>query len=338
MAFTGLRSGSEDPSVDGDTRPRFSKWLIVALIAAAILTGIAPASADQDGAAADAVTPPQLPLPPPPWYTKEVHRQVLAAGGKGIEVPLARNDPQAELVLDCMGTSPPSAIPPSPLAVSAGGCMVYPSGCTMNYIFTDGNARYIGTAGHCVGGGDVVMQVGTRVDPTDTVIVTVAKVGRVARRIDSGIGADFGLVRIDAGWPVVPGVAGAIGPVGAFCGDPLGQPVLHYGHGYVFAVEQGHPKVGEVILDATLLFKFRSAGAGYNWVGYGLPGDSGSPVMDIAGLAVGNLTHGVSVLGVPIPGLSFGMTLGGILAYLGSSYSLVTVDGRAVKCDGLVGV
>ena len=32
---------------------------------------------------------------------------------------------------------------------------------------------------------------------------------------------------------------------------------------------------------------------GYNWVGYGLPGDSGSEVMNDAGLAVGDLTHGI---------------------------------------------
>src|SRR5687767_7740913 len=168
----------------------------------------------------------RLPLPPPPWYTDEVHQQVLKAGPQGVEVPVSHED--APLVLDCLGFAPASASAPGASTVSAGGCMVHPHGCTMNFIFTDGNSQYIGTAGHCVeGGNDVVMQVATRVDPTDTVLVTVAKVGTTVRAVDNGIGADFGLVKIDPGFAVVPGIAGALGPTGAFCGDPVGQPVLH---------------------------------------------------------------------------------------------------------------
>jgi hypothetical protein len=301
-------------------------------LAAALAAGLMPLSA-----AAQQRSGTKLPLPPPAWYTDEVHQQVLEAGPQGVEVPLAREE--ATLTLDCLGYAPASATPPSALAVSAGGCMVYPHGCTMNFIFTDGGHNYIGTAGHCVdSGGDVVMQVGARVDPTDTVLVTLARVGQVVRHYDSGIGRDFGLVQIDPGWAVVPGIAGAAGPTGAFCGDPLGQPVVHYGHGYVIAVGQGNPKVGEVVPDLSLLFKFRSEQYGYNWAGYGLPGDSGSPVTNAAGLAVGNLTHGIGVDIVPVPGLSFGTTLAGIFNLIGPGYSLVTVDGRAVACNGAVGL
>jgi hypothetical protein len=272
-----------------------------------------------------------LPLPPPPWYTAEVHQRVLQAGPQGVEVPVSHEE--APLVLDCLGFAPASASAPGASTVSAGGCMVHPHGCTMNFVFTDGNSQYIGTAGHCVeGGNDVVMQVATRVDPTDTVLVTVAKVGSVVRAVDAGIGRDFGLVRIDPGFAVVPGIAGALGPTGAFCGDPVGQPVLHYGHGYVFAVEQGYPKAGEVIPDMTLLFDFTSEQYGYNWAGYGLPGDSGSPVLGLAALAVGNLTHGIGVAGLPVPGLSMGMTMEGIFNFIGSGYSLVTLDGSTANC------
>jgi hypothetical protein len=292
-----------------------------------------PAPAGENAVDSGATT---LPLPPPRWYTDDVHRRVLAAGSKGIEVPLSHED--APLPLDCAGFSPPSASPPSALAVSAGGCMVHPHGCTMNFIFTDGASKYIGTAGHCVDKGDVVMQVGTRVDVTDTVLVTVARVGRVVKRVDQGIGRDFGLVKIDPGWAVVPGIAGALGPTGAFCEDPLGQPVLHYGHGYVVLVSQGDPKVGEVIPDTHPVIRFTSTSTGYNWAGYGLPGDSGSPVTGAGALAVGNLTHGLAVAGVPIPGLSFGMTLAGIFGVIGSNFSLVTADGRAVNCSGIVGL
>lgn len=285
-----------------------------------------------------------LELPSPAWYTPELHQQVLASGRAGVEIPLDHEDDILG-TLGCLGYNPPSTSTGTnpPLAsVSAGGCMVHPHGCTMNFVFADtsGN-RYIGTAGHCVeGGGDVIMQVATRLDPTGVTFATLAKIGTVAKSVNNGIGNDFAVVKIDAGWPVVSGVAGAAGPTGVFCGDPLGQPVTHYGHGYVFLVGPGQAKFGEVVPD---LFG-RVAGVrlplkgnnqtGFNWVGYGLPGDSGSGVMNDAGLAVGDLTHGVSVLGLPIPGLSFGTTMSGIFAFLGTGYSLVTVDGRQVRCPG----
>jgi hypothetical protein len=209
----------------------------------------------------------------------------------------------------------------------------------MNFIFTDGTSYYIGTAGHCVSGnGAVVMQVATRVDPTDTILVTLAAIGKVVKRVNQGIGRDFALIKIDPAFRVVPGVAGALGPAGVMCLDPLGQPVLHYGHGYVFAVEQGDPKVGEVIVDLHPTIKFTSTQFGYNWAGYGLPGDSGSEVMDAAGLAVGNLTHGLGVAGVPIPGLNFGTTVTGMFDIIGPGYSLVTVARRPVNCAGGVPV
>jgi hypothetical protein len=295
------------------------------LVLLALLALSAPVSAEPSAA-------PTLPLPPPAWYTDDVHRKVLEAGTRGVEVPLSHD--QAPLVLDCAGYSPASTNPPSALAVSAGGCMVHPSGCTMNFVFTDGASQYIGTAGHCADQGqDVVMQVGTRVDATDTVLVTVAKIGTVTKSVDQGIGRDFGLVKIDPGWAVVPGIAGALGPTGVFCDDPVGQPVLHYGHGYVITVQQGAPKVGEVVPDLTLLVDFTSEQYGYNWAGYGLPGDSGSPVVVAAGgAAVGNLTHGIGVSIVPIPGLNFGMTMPGIFNFIGGGYSLVTLDGGAANC------
>jgi hypothetical protein len=112
---------------------------------------------------------------------------------------------------------------------------------------------------------------------------------------------------------------------------------MHYGHGYIFFVEQGNAKFGEVIPDATLLVKFTSP-EGFNWVGYGLPGDSGSGVMNDAGLAVGDLTHGISVAGVPVPGLSFGTDMTQIFNLIGSTYKLVTVDGRRASCANPLGI
>jgi hypothetical protein len=59
---------------------------------------------------------------------------------------------------------------------------------------------------------------------------------------------------------------------------------------------------------------FRPSAEGFNWVGYGLPGDSGSGV---AGLAVGDLTHGIGIAGIPVPGLNFGTTMQAIFNLIG---------------------
>ena len=313
------------------------KLFAMAGLAAAMLllvgAGSAAGSADT-GTDAQAVG--TLDLPKPAWLTDELEAQIVAAGPKGVEI--AR--PDATVNPDCLGTAPPYVDTDgvSTTAVSAGTCMVSPSGCTMNFVFTDGTSYYIGTAGHCSGNGKtVIAQVGTRVDPTDTVFVTLAAIGTTVASWNSGIGKDFALVKINAGFKVIPGVTGALGPTGVFCGDPVGQPVMHYGHGYIFFVEQGYPKFGEVIPDLTLLVKFTTPD-GFNWVGYGLPGDSGSEVMNDAGLAVGDLTHGIGIAGVPVPGLSFGTDMSEIFALIGSSYQLVTVDGRTVSCANPLGL
>ena len=314
-------------------RKLFAMAGLAAVMLLLVGAGSAAGSADT-GTDAQAVG--TLDLPKPAWLTDELEAQIVAAGPKGVEI--ARPDATVNPV--CLGTAPPYVDTDgvSTTAVSAGTCMVSPSGCTMNFVFTDGTSYYIGTAGHCSGNGKtVIAQVGTRVDPTDTVFVTLAAIGTTVASWNSGIGKDFALVKINAGFKVIPGVTGALGPTGVFCGDPVGQPVMHYGHGYIFFVEQGYPKFGEVIPDLTLLVKFTTPD-GFNWVGYGLPGDSGSEVMNDAGLAVGDLTHGIGIAGVPVPGLSFGTDMSEIFALIGSSYQLVTVDGRTVSCANPLGL
>jgi hypothetical protein len=309
---------------------------IAGLIAAMLLVlGVTAAPASTDPTAEDVGT---LDQARPAWLTDELEAKIVAAGPQGLEVSLGK--PNAALNPNCLGTAPPYAGTDgvSVAAVSAGTCMVSPSGCTMNFVFTDGSSNYIGTAGHCAGNGKtVIAQIATRVDPTDTVLVTLAAIGSVVKSWNSGIGKDFALVRIAPGFKVVPGVAGALGPTGVLCLDPVGQPVMHYGHGYIFFVEQGYAKFGEVVPDLTLIFKFNNSN-GFNWVGYGLPGDSGSGVMNAAGLAVGDLTHGIGVAGVPVPGLNFGTDMQGIFNLIGSTYKLVTVDGRAASCTNPLGI
>jgi hypothetical protein len=312
------------------------KVLMVAVAATMLLVAAgATNAASTDAGTGEALG--TLDQPRPEWLTDELEAQIVASGSEGVEVEL---QPNAALELNCLGTAPPyvGTDGASLTAVSAGTCMVSPSGCTMNFVFTDGTSSYIGTAGHCAGNGKtVIAQVSTRVDPTDTVFVTLAAIGSVVKSWNGGIGKDFALVKINSGFKVVPGMAGALGPTGVFCGDPVGQPVMHYGHGYIFFVEQGIAKFGEVIPDLTLLFKFASPN-GFNWVGYGLPGDSGSGVMNAAGLAVGDLTHGIGIAGIPVPGLNMGTDMGGIFNLIGSSYKLVTVDGRAASCASPLGI
>src|SRR5436309_3791140 len=303
-------------------RKLFAMAGLAAVMLLLVGAGSAAGSADS-GTDAQAIG--TLDLPKPAWLTDELEAQIVAAGPKGLEI--AR--PDATVNPDCVGTGRRyvGTDGVSTTAVSAGTCMVSPAGCTMNFIFTDGTSYYIGTAGHCAGNGKtVIAQVGTRVDPTDTVLVTLAAIGTTVKSWNNGIGKDFALVKVNPGFKVIPGVTGALGPTGVFCGDPVGQPVMHYGHGYIFFVEQGYPKFGEVIPDLNALVKFTSTQYGFNWVGYGLPGDSGSDVMNDAGLAVGDLTHGLAVAGLPVPGLNFGTDMDGIFNIIGTSYKLVTVD------------
>ena len=140
------------------------KLLTVAGLAVAMLllvgTGAAAGSADS-GSDAQAVG--TLDLPKPAWLTDDLEAQIVAAGSKGVEIPM----PDATVNPDCLGTAPPYVGTDGvwATAVSAGTCMVSPAGCTMNFVFTDGTSSYIGTAGHCAGNGKtVIAQVATRVD------------------------------------------------------------------------------------------------------------------------------------------------------------------------------
>ena len=307
------------------------------LLAAAMFAALALAVAVRSNAGTND-TARHLSLPKPAWLTADLEAQIVASGTRGVEVPIG--DASDTLNVNCLGYAPPyaSLSGASITGVSAGTCMVSPNGCTMSFVFTDGTSYYIGTAGHCGARGQtVIAQIATRVDPTNTVMSTLAAIGTVVKSWNAGIGKDFALVKISSGFKVVPGMAGALGPIGVSCSDPVGQPVMHYGHGYVFFVEQGNPKFGEVIPDLTQLFQFTTPN-GFNWVGYGLPGDSGSGVMNAAGLAVGDLTHGISVAGVPVPGLNFGTDMQGIFNLIGSGYKVVTVDGRRADCANPLGL
>ena len=242
----------------------------------------------------------------PSWLTSSVKQKLAAAGPEGVQIPAD------ELNTACPGYQSPG--------VGAAGCIVAPYGCTANFIFTDGSSFYVGTAGHCSNGaGDTVtMQVDT---------TTIADVGTVAKRTNhapgDGIpGDDFTLVRLDpavvAAWGVNPAIPVVGGPSGVYsgCGP---ETVRHYGHGYVAAVAQGKPSAGL----ATSWFE-----NSYGWTGFGLPGDSGSPVVTTGGQAAGNFTHLIVHTGYLGNNLA-GMRATSILRFAG--VSLLNADGSTTS-------
>lgn len=240
--------------------------------------------------------------PPPKWLDSALKQQLAQAGADGVKVAEER------LNTECPGYQSPG--------VGAAGCIVAPYGCTANFIFSGGGSYYVGTAGHCSDsvGDTVTMQV----DPT-----TLADVGTVVMRTnhppgDGVPGDDFSLVRLDpavvTAWGVNPAIPVVGGPNGVYtgCGP---EAVLHYGHGYVVAVGQGKPSAGL----ATNWYD-----DGYGWTGFGLPGDSGSPVVTSSGQGAGNFTH--LIVDTRYPGSDLaGTRLTKILDIAG--VSLVNADG-----------
>ncbi len=115
--------------------------------------------------------------------------------------------------------------------------------------------------------------------------------------------------------PAIPVVGGPNG-VYSGCGP---ETVRHYGHGYVAAVAQGKPSAG---------LATNWSDNAYGWTGFGLPGDSGSPVVTTSGQAAGNFTHLIVHTGFPGSNLA-GMRMPSILRFAG--VSLVNADGSTTS-------
>ena len=276
-------------------RAKTSLTFVGALLACALMG--APA------AAADVQT---LAGPEPEWLTDSMKAQIHAAGAEGVQVS------EEYLNIECPGYQAPG--------VSANGCIVSPSGCTANFIFTnDGNWRtspYIGTASHCVEqvGEPVIMQVDT---------TTLAEVGTVYRQTaGEEPGDDFAIIQIypevAAKWGVNPAIPTG-GPQGIYTGcDP--QVLKNYGHGYGVVVAQGKPEAGV----ANTWYR-----EGYGWYGAGIMGDSGSGMTLQDNRSAGNFTH-IIVFDPDLyytPGTLAGMRTTAILEFLGAGYRQVNADG-----------
>jgi hypothetical protein len=277
---------------------RFRVLAVIAAIAALSLVVASTASAGS------ASTPDRH---APRWFTKKFQKKLRKADERGIELSNER------LNTACPGvqTGP---------GVQANGCIV--TGCTANFIFTDGTSKYIGTARHCSDG--VGTRIAMQVDTT-----TVADIGTVVKQTpgDGVPGNDFALIKIDADvvqkWGVDPAIPVVGGPNGVYtgCGP---EAIKFYGHGYAAAVGQGKPGGG-------LATNWNNDGFG--WTGSGLPGDSGSGVVTSTGQAAGDLTHLIVDLGTYPASNMAGMRATAILRFLGGGYSIVNADGSTSRAD-----
>jgi hypothetical protein len=211
--------------------------------------------------------------PTPNWYTRSLHRRVVAAGRKGRSVPLPRNASVPQSALLFTGIRP-------------GSWMISPSWCTLNFVF--GGRGFIGTAGHCAKKGQSV-----------TIVAApgvLMNIGKTVKSVNKGIGNDFALIDVSPGMEkhVRRSMAIVGGPTGAKA-PRLGDAIVHVGHGLAVGTG-GTARPGVVtypnfpVAAGTFDQKSKDSAA-YGWNGAVSPGDSGSPAREVTGKAVGNVTH-----------------------------------------------
>lgn len=188
------------------------------------------------------------------------------------------------------------------VGIRPGSQMIFPYGCTMNFVFGSPGSYSIGTAGHCVDkvGEPVTLLTIAPGTPPSVDNLVLVEIGTVSKRVENGIGADFALVSIKPelqGWvfPTLPQVGG---PCGVYTGDGLvnqqvplqghatadaGEQIFHYGHGLGVGTG-GTPRTGHGLYWESKAFW---------WAGSVVFGDSGSAArVGTTGLgAAGDVTH-----------------------------------------------
>lgn len=236
----------------------------------------------------------------------------LDGGGWAVPVRAAAPDwyspaLRAQVGKDGKAPAPAQAVGPDvPLSgyvgIRPGSQMIFPYGCTMNFVFGSPGSYAIGTAGHCVDkvGQPVTLLTIAPGTPPRAENLVLVEIGTVSKRVDNGVGADFALVSIKPelqGWvfPTIPQVGG---PCGVYTGDGLtdtsvpvqghatadaGEQVFHYGHGVGIGTG-GTPRTGHALYWESKAFW---------WAGSVVFGDSGSAArVGTTGLgAAGDVTH-----------------------------------------------
>lgn len=237
------------------------------------------------------------------------------------------------------GGSAPSWAPAATASIRP-GVQTFSEGaqCTANFVFTDSaGAVYLGQAAHCSGTGGPTetngCDAGSLPLGTPVKIEGASKPGTLAysswismkARGETDANAcqynDFALVKIDAAdaGKVNPSVPFFGGPVGlARAGTAVGDAVYSYGDSKL--------RLGLSVLSPKRGLSIGDDGAGWSHLVYtlspGIPGDSGSGVLDKAGRALGVLST-VQVL--PLAGSNGVGDLPRELAYLKANSGLPTV-------------
>jgi hypothetical protein len=233
-------------------------------------------------------------------------------------------------------TAAPTAAKKKPAFASAATATVTPgvqtvtdgSQCTANFVFTDSSgAVYLGQSAHCAGTGGATetdgclagsLPLGARVDvdgasrPGTMVYSSWLAMQQVDEQDENACSYnDFALIRLDPAdiGRTNPSVPVFGGPVGLDAdGTSVGESVVSYGNSSLrLGLQDTSPKRGVSLGDAF---------GGWTHTVYtatpGIPGDSGSGVLDGAGRAIGTLS---TVALLPYPGSNGVSDLASQLAY-----------------------
>jgi hypothetical protein len=205
--------------------------------------------------------------------------------------------------------------------IRPGQWMQYPADCTFSFVVADQSGRlYITSAGHCV-------------DFTGQAVRTrdLGEIGFVRAWRFTDVGQDFALIQIHPHMyeHVDPTMIGWGGPTGLLTTTPpAGTTLRHYGFGSATWMDHSTRCRSAVTTGSSW------STTTYHQHGVVLWGDSGSPTMTAAGLAVGINTH-LSLN--PAAGQSSGTRFTHALAQLSqmTGLQLTLVPGRAVNdvCD-----
>lgn len=216
--------------------------------------------------------------------------------------------PSSEALSTTAATPPgckfkPLIVEATPVAVQDGSCTGVRPGaiahtwrgkCTMNFLFTGSDGqRYAGTAGHCV------LEVGEAKRFADPKVYDQSgnHIGDAVYAVthgydDPGPIIDFALIRLNAFGKSIatPEMCHFGGPVAIDRVQGAGEVIHHYGNGSV--IREALPGRTGVTFDSGFL-------AGEHTFAYtgdiGAGGDSGSPVIDNDGNALGVLVAGVDL-------------------------------------------
>lgn len=235
----------------------------------------------------------------------------------------------SEILINPIATDVPDLHIPTPLGIGPGSWQGSPSWATLNYVFRQ-NATgklAIGCAGHALNyiGEEVGIVWPSKIPFIKPLFhdLPVFRIGKSIFIIDEGIGNDFGLVEI---YPnlyeyVRPEISVIDGPCGTTESWKINQ-TLHYGHGMAIgtggtARAGSEPPMCEPLIHRFIQCNTPDAFVTHHPIYFG---DSGSPIRNVKGEALGIITHVTTILGeVPIP-TTYGTTISKIIRLLDSKF------------------